>query len=943
VHRKIFYILTSMMVLLSITVTSPLEARGSIISYINSVGASSQLFFEPIVQTSKTHDSISLNFPNPRIVVTATQVSAGGSHTCAILEDKSIKCWGYGSYGQLGDGSTADSPIPVSVSGITNATQVAAGGMHTCALLEDKNVKCWGRGTNGQLGDGSTADSSIPVSVSGITNATQLSTRYDHTCAHLEDKTIKCWGEGASWQNGNGSTADAPVPVIVSGITNATQVSAGGGHTCALLEDKNIKCWGRGSYGQLGDGSTADSPIPVSVSGITNATQVAAGYSYTCAALIDETTKCWGRGSYGQLGDGTQTSRPTPAYVKSLTTASQIAAGYNHACALLDDRSINCWGLGTSGEIGNGQTIIHKTPKSVLGLSAATQVSAGGNHTCALSVDKTIECWGLGSSGQLGDGTNISRTTPTLVLGDFESIEKYKIEWSEDGLIWESQESTTTTAMITGLKSGTLYQVRVSAYLVDGWSEPFSAATMDTISPPQAPGQPTKSNVNATSVDLTWLTPYAHELSVDKYKVEWSINGSTWQNLETQELQASITGLSSATSYQVRVSAHSLAGYGEPSQAITVATTGTRSMRFTFKMDDGRPLTGGAVSWALNDESYSSATNYGVPSTGVLDFPRVAAGTGTITVNNAQLPTGEYVSSIIPIELGQSIHVVTFPAPTDKGSFRINVRLPNGEPVLGAAISVDGLYSRKWVGRAEYSLPSASSGSTNDQGTFLASGFVSGTPRAKVTYNDGVLVQSKFVDLTSATTNVVLDEMPWLEVNESAQTVSSGSLVSVPVSLKGVSSKSGYTLSITAPSGSSQTCKGRVLTAKTNSSGKATLKVCANKSGTYKVKAKGAVSTGVVQLKVKNAAPLPVTGVTARSTSLGSATVAWSAPSYTGGASITGYKVMITGGGKTYTKTTTARSHTFTGLKNATQYTVTVEAITKYGSSSRVTVRVGVA
>jgi hypothetical protein len=366
-------------------------------------------------------------------------------------------------------------------------------------------------------------------------------------------------------------------------------------------------------------------------------------------------------------------------------------------------------------------------------------------------------------------------------------------------------------------------------------------------------------------------------------------------------------------------------------------------MRFNFKLPDGRPLTGGAIGWALDDESYSSATSYGVPSTGVLDFPRVAAGAGTITVTNLQSPAGETISFTRSIELGQSIHNVVVPSATGKGSYRINVKLPNGEPVLGASVSVTGLDSYKSVEEFEYDLQSASSGSTNDQGIFIASGFVSGTPRARVTYNDGVLVQTKFVNLTSATTNVVLDEMPWLEVNESTQTVASGSLVSVPVLLRGVTSKSGYTLTISAPSGSTQKCKGKVLSAKTNSSGKATLKVCADKSGSYKVKTKGAVSTGVVQLKVKNAAPLPVVSLRATSAKIGSATVSWSAPTYTGGASITGYKVVITGGGKTFTKTTTARTHTFTALKSATQYTVAVEAITKYGSSSKATARVGVA
>jgi alpha-tubulin suppressor-like RCC1 family protein len=691
----------------------------------------------------------------------------------------------------------------------------------------------------------------------------------------------------------------------VSGISSSTQITAGSSHTCALLENKTVKCWGLNSNGQLGNNATTSSGIPVDVLGISNATQITAGNSHTCALLEDKSIKCWGLGSSGQLGTGVVSStyrEVTPVNsVVNISSATQVDAGGSHTCALLEDKTIKCWGLGSSGQLGTGfivgSTYKKISPVSVAGISSATQITTGLSHTCARLEDKAIKCWGNGGLGQLGNGSIQSSATPI-------------------GVTWLSN----INQMIAG-------STHTCAILEDStircWGQGSSGQLGDGV-----------------STDGSFS---GQVLPIEKYKVEWSTNGSSWQNLETTSKSVTLSGLVSATSYQVRVRAYSLAGYGEPSQIFYAATTGTRSMRFNFKLSDGRQLTGGAVSWALDDESYASATNYGVPSTGVLDFPRVAAGTGTITVNGLQSSTGESISFTRTVELGQAIHNVTVPVATGKGSYKINVKLPNGEPVLGASISVTGLDSYKAVEEIAYNLPSASSGSTNDQGWFQASGFVSGTPRAKVTYNDGVLVQTKFVDLTTASTNVVLDEMPWIEVNESAQTVSSGALVNVPVSLKGVSSKSGYTLSITAPSGSSQKCKGRVLSAKTNSSGKATLKVCANKSGTYKVKTKGAVSTGVVQLKVKNAAPLPVNAVTARSTSLGSATVAWSAPSYTGGASITGYKVIITGGGKTFTKTTKLRTHTFTGLKNATQYAVTVEAITKYGSSSRVTVKVGVA
>ncbi len=92
-------------------------------------------------------------------------VSAGFDHTCALLEDRTIKCWGSNLSGRLGDGTTIERHTPVSVSGITTATAVSAGNSHTCALLADDTIKCWGLNRHGQLGDGTTAERHIPVSV----------------------------------------------------------------------------------------------------------------------------------------------------------------------------------------------------------------------------------------------------------------------------------------------------------------------------------------------------------------------------------------------------------------------------------------------------------------------------------------------------------------------------------------------------------------------------------------------------------------------------------------------------------------------------------------------------------------------------------------------------------------------------------------------------------
>ncbi|HXD75609.1 MAG TPA: Ig-like domain-containing protein [Vicinamibacterales bacterium] len=347
-------------------------------------------------------------------ISTAIAVAAGYHHTCALLQDGRVKCWGDDSYGELGDGALIDqnfprggqsvlhSSVPVTVIGIDNAVSVTASdGYHSCAALQDGTVRCWGDNTSGQLGDGRHTRSSVPVGAVGIGTAVAVSSGDFHTCALLQGGGVACWGLNYSGQLGDGTGTDSATPVGVSGISTAVGISVGVLHTCAVLQNGTARCWGYNSNGQLGDGTTTNALAPVTVGGITTGTgAIAAGNNDSCAVLRGGVVKCWGMNTYGELGIGTTADASSPASVVGINATWTSS---DPGVATIDDT-----GLATSVAIGHATITATfgaasgSTTLDVLTLSNLTIVRNGNGTVtstpagidcgpaCSTSFDSTI-------------------------------------------------------------------------------------------------------------------------------------------------------------------------------------------------------------------------------------------------------------------------------------------------------------------------------------------------------------------------------------------------------------------------------------------------------------------------------------------------------------------------------------------------------------------------
>lgn len=417
-----------------------------------------------------------------------TMLAAGWWHTCALFPNGTIKCWGANEYGQLGLGDTinrgdnsaemgmylptVDLGLPPGVT----VTAISGGRYHTCALMSDGRVKCWGSNEYGRLGLGDTnhrgdapgemganlpfLDFGLPA---GVT-VTSIGTGNEHGCILSSDGRVKCWGRNDAGTLGLGNTSNrgdqpgemgANLPFVNLGLPVGVTVAAlsvNASHACALSSDARIKCWGINFEGSLGLGDTnhrGDQPTDMGVNlpfvdvglsaGVTVAS-INAASNFSCVLTSDARVKCWGRNCCGELGLGsTSNIGDTPGEMGTNLpfvdlglpvgiNVAKLSLGFGAPCAILSNGKIKCWGSNYAGGLGLGDKnnrgdspgeMGANLPYVDLGLGVTvTSIRKGASHTCAILLGGSVKCWGDNAYGQLGLFDTLDRGDEPNEMGD---------------------------------------------------------------------------------------------------------------------------------------------------------------------------------------------------------------------------------------------------------------------------------------------------------------------------------------------------------------------------------------------------------------------------------------------------------------------------------------------------------------------------------------------
>jgi alpha-tubulin suppressor-like RCC1 family protein len=368
-------------------------------------------------------DSFSPSNPLEAPVLNAVKVVAGFNHSCVLTDAGGVRCWGDNYFGQLGDGTRTFRMTPVDVVGLTSGVlDISSSHNHTCALTEATGVRCWGYNVHGELGNGSTSNSLVPVDAYGLQSGVAgISAGGFHTCVIMWNGGLKCWGANWHGQVGDDSIHDRYTPVDVVELTSGTiGLTTGKFHTCAVKTNRQVKCWGYNEFGQQGNGSTVDNHIPRKVIGLGDGVRaVYAGGLHTCAWTLEDKIKCWGDNSVGQLGMGGIEMATVPQRVDGLTgLIVDMSLGGFHTCSVTIDGGMKCWGNNWAGQLGNTGTTNSSWPTDVVYLPGwINSAASGDSHTCATTVDGIAVCWGSNGIGQLGIATSGISPDPQNVIG----------------------------------------------------------------------------------------------------------------------------------------------------------------------------------------------------------------------------------------------------------------------------------------------------------------------------------------------------------------------------------------------------------------------------------------------------------------------------------------------------------------------------------------------
>lgn len=453
-------------------------------------------------------------------------IAGGGMHSLALHVDGTLWSWGSDLGGQLGnDAALVDQPTPVQVSGLTNVRDIAAGWSHSLAILNDGTGRSWGNDAQGQLGNNaSMTNSPIPVTISGLTNLRDVVANGYFSLALRGDGTVASWGQDDRGQLGNNaSLTNTATPVTVSGLANIREIDAGWSHGIALRSDGTAWTWGSDAQGQLGNDATlTNQPTPVAVAGIGMARRVFAGELHSIVVLGDGTMRSWGGDGYGQLGDDVpKAGKVTPVVVAVVCDTTPPTPDPSTGSATADSTTQITWTTDAASDVGVG---LHAT---AYGFDGAWQASptfvrtslspnteyqmsvqardAVDNRTTASVVSRytlaeppSAPTASGGWSAVDGYHVALSWTAPTGGAGS------YRVRHDTDAYAAVQATTASTGATLRFLAANTTVTYKICSVNGDGVEASTCTSVVSATTPPAAPTDLSTANHTPSQVTISW-------------------------------------------------------------------------------------------------------------------------------------------------------------------------------------------------------------------------------------------------------------------------------------------------------------------------------------------------------------------------------------------------------------------------------------------------------